>query len=267
MRLFSTRGLPKSRLWRRAGTALVLVGAVTGLIAADHTSKSDALWRIVHEACVPNQEKQGNPAPCTLVDLKQGYALLKDRVGKTQYLLLPTARISGIESASLLARDTPNYWKFAWDSRALISQRLGRTLARDAIGMAVNSAFGRSQNQLHIHIDCIAPDVRAQLRAHLSAIGSHWANLPFHLDGHPYRARRVDSASLQGVNPFVLLAQDVQQSIVHDMKRQTLMVLGVVFEDGSDGFILLTDTADTLQGDFAHGEELLDHACTIAQKP
>jgi hypothetical protein len=29
MRLFSTRGLPKSRLWRKAVTALVLVGAVS----------------------------------------------------------------------------------------------------------------------------------------------------------------------------------------------------------------------------------------------
>jgi CDP-diacylglycerol pyrophosphatase len=247
-------------------TALVLVGAVTGSIA-DHTRKSDALWRIVHEACVPNQEKQGDPAPCTLVNLKQGYALLKDKVGKTQYLLVPTARISGIESASLLAGDTPNYWKAAWDSRAQVSQRLGRTLPRDAIGMAVNSAFGRSQNQLHIHIDCVASDVRAQLRAHLSAIGPRWASLPFHLDGHPYRARRVDSASLQGVNPFVLLAQDAQQSTVHDMKRRTLAVVGVVFEDGSDGFILLTDTADVLHGDLAHGEELLDHACTAAREP
>lgn len=266
MRLFSTRGLHKSRPWHRVVIALVLVGAVTGSIAY-HIRKSNALWRIVHNACVPNQEKHGNPAPCTLVNLKQGYALLKDKVGKTQYLLLPTARISGIESASLLTRDTPIYFQAAWDSRVLILQRLGRTLPRDAIGMAVNSAFGRSQNQLHIHIDCVASDVRAQLHAHLSAIGSRWASLPFHLSGHPYRARRVDSAGLQGVNPFVLLAQDVQQSTVHDMKRQTLVVVGMVFEDGNDGFILLADTADVPHGDLANGEELLDHACTVARQP
>jgi len=266
MLLFSTRGLPKSRLWRSAVIALVLVGAVTGSIAY-HSRKSNALWRIVHNACVPNQEKHGNPAPCTLVNLKQGYALLKDKVGRTQYLLLPTARISGIESASLLARDTPNYFKAAWDSRVLISKRLGRTLPRDAIGMAVNSVFGRSQNQLHIHIDCVASDVRTQLRARLSAIGTRWASLPFRLDRHPYRARRVDSTGLQGVNPFVLLAQDVQQSAAHDMKRQTLVVVGMVFENGSDGFILLADTADVLHGNLANGEELLDHACSVARQP
>ena len=131
--------------------------------------------------------------------------------------------------------------------------------------MAVNSAFGRSQNQLHIHIDCVASDVRAQLHTHLSAIGPRWASLPFGLDGHPYRAKRVDSAGLQGVNPFLLLAQDVQHSAVHDMKRQTLALVGVVFEDGSDGFILLADTADVPHGDYASGEELLDHACAAAR--
>jgi CDP-diacylglycerol pyrophosphatase len=51
----------------------------------------------------PGQEQKGDPAPCALVDLRErdakGYVVLKDLVGATQYLLIPTARVSGIESA------------------------------------------------------------------------------------------------------------------------------------------------------------------------
>ena len=38
-------------------------------------------------------------------------------------------------------------------------------MPRDDISLAVNSVYGRSQNQLHIHIDCVRSDVRNALRA------------------------------------------------------------------------------------------------------
>src|SRR5258707_15471950 len=95
---------------------LVALSAIRG-IAAD----PDALWKIVHDRCVPNEEKTGLPAPCTAVDLAggegRGTAVLKDLVGVAQFLLIPTSRLGGIESPELLAPDAPNYWVPAWQAR------------------------------------------------------------------------------------------------------------------------------------------------------
>ncbi|MDF5722649.1 MAG: CDP-diacylglycerol diphosphatase [Rhizonema sp. PD37] len=227
--------------------------------------KSDALWHIVHDRCVPSQEHSGNPAPCVSVDLKNGYVLLKDKVGVAQYLLLPTVAISGIESPALLLKNAPEYWRYAWEARSLTSQHLRRKLRRDEIALAVNSAYGRSQNQLHIHIDCISPQTRLALLEHLNAIGTDWKALSVKLNGHTYRARRIYSTDLRNVNPFLQLAQD--HAVQNNMRAQTLVIVGVKFENGNEGFILLADTANLLHGDTGSGEELLDHSCAVASTP
>lgn len=224
--------------------------------------KSDTLWHIVHDRCVPQQEHSGNPAPCVSVDLKDGYALLKDKVGVAQYLLIPTAAISGIESPALKKKNAPEYWRYAWEARELTWQHLRRKLRRDEVALAVNSAYGRSQNQLHIHIDCISPKTRWALSEYLSTIGTDWAALSVKLNGHTYRARRIYSTDLRNVNPFVLLAQEHEAK--NNMGDTTLVIVGVKFENGNEGFILLADTANLLHGDRGSGEELLDHSCAVA---
>jgi CDP-diacylglycerol pyrophosphatase len=227
--------------------------------------KSDALWHIVYDRCVPSQEHSGNPAPCVRVNLKDGYALLKDKVGVAQYLLIPTDAISGIESPALEKKNAPLYWRYAWEARDLTSQHLRRKLRRDEIALAVNSAYGRSQNQLHIHIDCISPKTRWALIEHLSSIGTDWAALLVKLNGHTYRARRIYSTDLRNVNPFELLSQEHEAK--NNMRAQTLVIVGVKFENGKQGFILLADTANLLYGDRGSGEELLDHSCAVASTP
>ena len=71
--------------------------------------------------------------------------------------------------------------------------RLSQELPRDAIGLAINAASRRSQDQLHIHVDCVAPDVRAALGAYRDRLGADWHVLPFLLAGRRYWARRLDS--------------------------------------------------------------------------
>ena len=129
----------------------------------------NALWTIVNGQCVPDQRNNGDPAPCALVDLDggepRGYAVLKDLVGTTQYLLIPTERVPGIESPQILAVDAPNYFADAWRARSFVEQRAGRELPRDSLSLAINSADARSQDQLHIHVDCVRADVRQALTA------------------------------------------------------------------------------------------------------
>ncbi len=249
--------LPTRRFRRGAVALLLAVGLTQTLAAADR----DALWHIAHDQCVPNQQRNHDPAPCAEVNVSGGYAILKDRVGKTQFLLIATERIAGTESPEILDPATPNYWDAAWRSRHFVEQRAGRTLPRDAIGLAINSVNGRSQDQLHIHIDCVRPDVRAALSEHRDAVGATWAGFPAPLVGHGYMAMRVEQSELGDVNPFVLLAKG-NASARDDMAHETIVVIGARFRD-RDGFVVLADRASMLI-DHASGEQLLDHECAAA---
>ncbi len=236
---------------------------MAGLLLAPPTlADPDALWKIVHGQCVPNQQSTGNPAPCAEVNLAVGYAVLKDLRGATQYLVIPTAEIPGIESPALLQPDAPNFWAAAWAARHFVEEKAGRSIPIDDLGMVVNSAHGRSQNQLHIHVDCVLPAVKRAVVADERQIGPGWAPLDAELAGHRYRAMRLLEADLATHDPFKLLA-DGDSEARADMGRETLAVLGAHFPDGSDGFILLSDRADLVGMDVASSESLLDHDCTV----
>jgi CDP-diacylglycerol pyrophosphatase len=248
---------------RLLAAVLLLVAAVPAAARAD----PDVLWKLVHEHCVPNEEQHADPAPCAVVDLQGGAAggwvVLKDIRGSTQYLLIPTARVTGIEDAALLRPGVPNYFAAAWRERSYTERGAGRTLPRDALSLAVNSPFGRSQNQLHIHIDCIRRDVRDALHRLVARIGDRWAPLAAPLARHRYWAMRVVGEDLGGADPFKLLA-DEKPGAAAAMKQQTLVVVGAVF-GGRPGFILLASRLDLARGNHASGEELQDHACALAR--
>jgi CDP-diacylglycerol pyrophosphatase len=242
-----------------AGTAAVLIAWITpDADAAD----PNALWNIVHDLCVTDMKSRGGPAPCAAVDLAGGYAVLKDFRGATQFLLVPTDRRAGIESPQLLASDAPNYWQAAWNARSLFEQRAGGPVPRDDVGLAINSRYGRSQNQLHIHIDCVDAGVREALRASDAQIGSRWSSPNLWLYGHAYRARRIEGEELGARDPFKLLAAGDPQARA-DMGRETLVVIGAAFRGGQPGFVLLSHRADLATGDKGTGEELLDHDCAV----
>lgn len=218
----------------------------------------DALWDIVDGQCVPAAEGASTRQPCAEVDLAAGYAVLKDIVGVAQYLLIPTARVSGIESPELLDANAPNYWRDAWQARHFVDDALRSRLPRGEISLAVNSASGRTQNQLHIHIDCLAADVADALREAGPKIGTEWSPLPMRLRGHRYRAMRIDDADLSHTDPFKLLAAAVARE-GGAMGDQTLLLAGAVRRDGAPAFYLLNDHVGV--GNWASAEELQDHTC------
>ncbi|PEG42081.1 CDP-diacylglycerol diphosphatase [Mycolicibacterium agri] len=239
---------------RRLAAALAVVLA---LVAAAPPAAADpnALWSIVAGQCVPDQRQHADPAPCALVT--GTYAVLKDIVGATQYLLIPTARITGIEDPQILTPDAPNYFADAWRARTFVEERAGRELPRDWLSLAVNSAATRTQNQLHIHIDCVRADVHDALAAHADDIGPTWTPFPVLLAGQPYRAMAVPGAELT-VNPFRLLADGLTPG--QDMGQQTLVVVGGTAADGAERFILLDGHFDGARPGSGSGEDLQDHA-------
>jgi CDP-diacylglycerol pyrophosphatase len=222
-----------------------------------------AIWKIENDKCVPHMRESRDPSPCAVVDLDAGYVILKDREGATQFLLMPTARISGIESPDILAPHAPNYWDPAWRAGVLSEKLAGKPLPRETLSLAINSPYGRSQDQLHIHIDCVRRDVRDALAANRDAIKTSWSPLPVQLVGHDWNAMRVDGENLGTVDPFRLLAKGDLEAAA-DMGKHTLVVVGMTWPDNVAGFVVLDGKVDLANGNRASGEELQDHGCALA---
>jgi CDP-diacylglycerol pyrophosphatase len=237
--------------------------------AAQRKLPSDTLWEVVHNLCIPGQSEYHDPKPCLQVDLnggiKSGFAILRDPRGGTQFLLIPTTRISGIESSIVREPHATNYFADAWELRTYINEALHQTLPRDGIGLAINSAVSRSQDQLHIHSSCVRADVLEALHKNEGRIGKQWALLNVSLFGHYYRAMWVTGEHLSPYNPFRLLAERLPDA-TREMGNHTLVVVGLTRSDGTKGFVILVDQVNRESGDLAFGEELLDRACHIAGK-
>lgn len=219
------------------------------------------LWNIVNGKCVPDQQANARPDPCTEVAIgngvDKGYVVLKDRAGASQYLVMPTRLITGIEDPQLLASGATNYFDPAWRVRRLVDQRLGTTLTRDDVGIAVNSIYGRTQDLLHLHVDCLRIDVRDALHGRLAHIRRTWS-APLTLIGHPYYALRLDGDDRVPTDPFVELAR--LKVPPAEMGAWTLVLAGATFSDGP-GFVLLAGRTDLAAGFDGSGEELQDHQC------
>jgi len=218
---------------------LLLFAASCLVPGSTRAADPNKLWEIVHDKCVPREMRTGDPKPCAAVDvrhgIRKGYAVLKDLVGPAQYLLIPTARITGIESPKILAPNAPNYFSEAWRRRSFFERRLHRTVPREDTSLAINSAEGRTQNQLHIHIDCVRPDVRDILRR--KNIGPGWRPIAARLAGHRYMGMRVAGSHLDA-NPFKLLASRVPGARAR-MGTYSIVVVGERFAHRRGAFVIL----------------------------
>ena len=137
---------------------LLLLAGCASVPPAPPPAHSDALWRLIERDCQGAQSPRGDclqvrPA----VDHRD--VLVKDAHGHYQFLLMPLDKVSGIESPALYRRGAPNYFAAAWQARTRTEQALGQRLPRSIASLALNSPHGRSQHQLHIHVDCLRADV------------------------------------------------------------------------------------------------------------
>ena len=246
----------------RVRVAAVLAGLVPVLLAGVAArADPDALWRIVHGRCVPDQADHADPAPCAAVSLSGGWAVLKDLIGNTQYLLIPTARVTGIEDPAVLAEDAPDWFAAAWDARRLVTARLGHDLPRGNVSLAVNAPTARSQEQLHVHVDCLRANVAASLAAMAPRIGAGWAPLPGSLPEPGAHWMAMQARSLEGVRPFAALADGLGAR--GSMGEWTLVVTGS--DVGGPGFLLLAEHVDLAAGERGSGELLQDHGCAVGR--
>jgi CDP-diacylglycerol pyrophosphatase len=249
----SHRGIRRGRLLVALGVLITLAAAATVLFWRD------ALWGVI-EVCSADERLTGLPYPCASVDRDHGFALLW--LGTYHDLLSPLTATAGIETPALTATGAENYFADAWAQRGRLDGAAGKALPRNLVGLAVNSAEARTQDQLHIHIGCVRSDVVGALtKAGDTISAARWT--PIVLAQRNYFALRADDASLAATNPFAVLAAGLSQIGAADMASQTLVVAGATFSDGTAGFYLLTSRSAPNRP--AIGERLLDYGCRGAR--
>jgi CDP-diacylglycerol pyrophosphatase len=216
----------------------------------------DGLWRVTHNICAPFSQVTGLPTPCLAVDRDKGLATLRAPDDATHIIVTPLTRISGVESPILLRPDAPNLWAEAWGQRGWVAQGAGEKLGWNALGMAINSRPGRSQDQLHIHVDCIKPEVRDALAQGVRNQKS-WFDIDFRPEAGRYHAKRLSADDLNR-NLFRMAALENPRASAN-RALQTIAVIGFEDSKAGRGFILLES------GHGGSAEELLDHSCRLAR--
>ncbi|GEP08757.1 CDP-diacylglycerol diphosphatase [Methylobacterium gnaphalii] len=243
----------------RAALASLALVVTAGTAYAGVTR--DTLW-VVTRTCVAAQATFGKPFPCLHVDLgghdQPGFAVLKAPLLKTEVVVMPTARIVGLEDRSLRQTSGAAYWRAATQARHFVTDALQGRLDISDVAFAVNSQGGRSQDQLHIHLDCVQPAVRATLRANATAFTSEWHPLPFPLERERYYGKLVPADALDGLNPFAELAR---LPGLHDLRATSFAMVSTSPGDPAQGAYLLAYRAAD-----SHAEWLLDHDCALAGK-
>src|SRR5262245_8830503 len=105
------------QIWSRV-PKLTIFSAALGLAAAaasqPHSvpaANRDELWFVVHDMCLPVYHSVGVAFPCLEINIDngpdRGFAVLQAPLSATHVIVVPTARISGIESPNLESKDAP----------------------------------------------------------------------------------------------------------------------------------------------------------------
>lgn len=221
---------------------------------ADAVGERSALWHVVDDLCLPMHRVTGMALPCQKVDAERGFVVIRAPGDVTRIIIVPTVRMTGVESPALLRENAPNYWFFAWDERDRVIKAAGRRLDDwTDLGMAINSQASRTQDQLHIHVDCVDARLKRALAANASHLSPRWVTLDLPVWGRRYRAKHMGAEDLRR-DVFQMVAAEIPGARRH-MGRLSIAVVGDRDAGGARGFVVLVNDAR------GHAEELLDHEC------
>lgn len=169
---------------------------------------------------------------------------------------MPIEKITGMESSIILEPTTPNLFAAAWQQRSLLAKKRGEPIADSALSLAINAQYGRSQNQLHIHISCLRPDVRQQIDNLSARLNDQWQSAT--LRKHQYLIRTLSTAELAQQSAFIRLATEVPNA------RSEMGKYGLALIALPDGRLaLLALERNWLKLNSGSAEELQDHHCAI----
>ncbi len=241
------------------------------LFLAHKTFASDpsrgALWRVV-ETCVAAKQTLDVSLPCLRVNLERhgspGTAVLRLPWRETHTLVVPTTRLVGIEAAALQQPEAAAYWQSALAVRSLVVEATKGRVHIEDVGLAINSRNGRTQDQLHIHVDCARPEVLTALRQHDAEFGSTWKPLDFlqslHFLHEHQRFFGVEIASDRIGTSNIFKRLTHLPSYEGDLSKVGVAVFSSPPSASRQGFYVIAALGHNSQA-----EDLLDHACSLAR--
>ena len=199
--------------------------------------------------CAADLQRNGNCCAHSKSGARD-YAIVKDCAAKKPqgYLLIPVKRIAGMDDPQIFNAAFVDLWQEAWRwSRKFPGQPAART------ALAINSAGSRSEQQLHIHISCVDPEVGRTLeQAEIPVYPAKPLKLPvLGPRDHTYRAVRVSKLTGES-SPFRVVMHQVGKSA---MKNHGIAVIG----SSGDGEFYVLETSEKDSG--GHAEDLLDQRC------
>lgn len=246
---------------KRGAVFTIAGGLLCGLVLAGAwkwRGNPDALWHIVSQQCVPGQQQRQSPSPCLAVDLDRGYTLFKDQKGPLHDLLIPVDKVRGIEDPALGRQLLPHYFAQAWRHRSVLSEGLKKPIPDQFVSVAINSRYGRSQNQLHVHIACLRPDVFTALNQQGNSLDEQWRVLPTRLKGHTYAARTLSVADADALDPLQVLREYVAA------QADDISDYGLLMTPRADGrLVLLTTHLSLTELNLGSAGELQDYRCDL----
>src|SRR4051794_11656057 len=161
-----------------------------------------------------------NPS-CREYNAERGFVIVKDnaRDKPRAYLIIPVRPVTGIEDPQVLRSPIADLWQYGWEESTRFLQVPSRRVA-----LAVNSMAGRTDNQLHIHISCVRPDVEQVLERNRQL--SYDASQPREVRLRPYNhLYRVVLARdlIRHASPFDVVSQ--MPGAIDSMGRQSIAVI------------------------------------------
>jgi CDP-diacylglycerol pyrophosphatase len=225
------------------------VGGPDPKICGSTNLNSDSLWRR-SQICHSNNSCLQNSSD---------YVVMagNDNVSNyTNYILVPTQRINGIECPWICNTSSPNYW-----SAAEFYSHQPPTRVPVPVGLGINSEHARKLNQLHIHMATARPESMADLRSHDGSAArnlSAWAATRVSIRGFsqslgilPHTYRVLVWAGFSHDNLFDMLRTMLVHALgagatVADaqakMRFQTLIVIPRTI--GNGGFYIVNSESD-----------------------
>lgn len=228
-----------------APTAAINQSATSCVVAP----RPNSLWSLA-QCCSRNLHSNSG---CRAYDAADEYIILKDNsIAKpAAYLIIPSIRVTGIDDKQIFMPPVVDFWEYGWQQAQILVKK-----PADDIALAINSVYGRSQNQLHIHIACVLPAVARTLTAKAGSIGTNPtmpAQFPLGAAAHIYRV--IKTMDLTGSeSPFNLVA--AMPGARADMADQSIAVIGSNIP--GTYYVLDTEARGTNHG---AAEELLDQTC------
>ena len=221
---------------------------------------SNKLWEVVKKYCVETK----TPDHVQCLTENKNFVVFKSNQIPPHYLLIPTLTVTGIESPEMWRSGYPAYFSEAWRQRYIAAAQFGNK--PEQVGIAINSACNRSQNQLHVHMNCIKPSVTQELENIKWKINEKkWIKIKINSQQN-YYAKRMPGADIPNN-----LMQDFLKSYpsaAHHPDRQSFFATSMHYGSlGERAVVLRSEYRKTNPSRYpGHAEDLLTSCAPVSDK-